>query len=427
MGLSFLYSRNWVCAGLPRTAHAWLAALTALALLGIGSAAAGQYRPIYNFKGQPDGAIPLAGLVMDPQGRLYGTTLEGGTYNLGTVFRLTPPASGSGPWTEEILHSFNTNDGIEPSAPVTLGSDGSVYGVASQAGLFQRGTVFSLANAPGWPFTVLHAFNSSEGGSPNSGLVFGSGGLLYGTTEFLSEQTYADTGTIFSISPLGDQVEYAVQHTFGRPGDGYGPVGLNAASATGFVGASGGGPNLNGNVYSFKTTASGHGIETILYSFGNPPDVDSLFESPIVGAYAISGSLYGCATYGGTNGHGGIYQIKLTPAGPVETVLYNFGDQPNDPNPGADDGRCFVVQADHAGKLYGTTEGGGATGGGAFFELDPPTSPRATWKETVDVSFSQSARGGFDPQGGPLLLGSAVYGTTTTVENGHGAVYQLAP
>ena len=120
-----------------RTRSCMKAALVLASLVFIGPAyawAAG-YRVIYTFGPSPDGAGPGAGLTTDPQGRLYGTTVGGGAFGYGTVFRLTPPLSGKGQWTEEVLHSFTGGaDGADPLASVTIGSDGTVYGTASGVG-----------------------------------------------------------------------------------------------------------------------------------------------------------------------------------------------------------------------------------------------------------------------------------------------------
>jgi uncharacterized repeat protein (TIGR03803 family) len=108
---------------------------------------------LHNFSGGEDGAGPNAGVVMDSQGRLYGTTVEGGgrgvceespnNTNLycGTVFLLTPLPSGS--WTISYLHRFSDGaDGGEPTAAVVLDKKHNVYGVADQGG--SDGVVFEL-------------------------------------------------------------------------------------------------------------------------------------------------------------------------------------------------------------------------------------------------------------------------------------------
>src|ERR1019366_8148458 len=74
-----------------------------------------------------DGQYPLAGLIFDKAGNLYGTTSGGGTYNLGTVFELSPTADGG--WMEKVLHNFNYNgtDGYFPSASLIFDKAGNLY------------------------------------------------------------------------------------------------------------------------------------------------------------------------------------------------------------------------------------------------------------------------------------------------------------
>jgi uncharacterized repeat protein (TIGR03803 family) len=111
---------------------------------------------LHNFAGGQDGAGPNAGVTLDLQGRLYGTTFEGGgrgdctnppsTVNqyCGTAFLLTPSLSGS--WTESFLHRFaSSTDGGEPSAGLVLESNDNAYGLASQGGTSSYGVVFVLS------------------------------------------------------------------------------------------------------------------------------------------------------------------------------------------------------------------------------------------------------------------------------------------
>jgi uncharacterized repeat protein (TIGR03803 family) len=91
-----------------------------------------------------DGYGPNAGLVLGPNGAIYGTTRNGGTSGLGTIFELAPPASPGGNWTETILHSFaGGSDGYQPNE-VVLGSNGTLYGTTWYGGTSGYGTVFSL-------------------------------------------------------------------------------------------------------------------------------------------------------------------------------------------------------------------------------------------------------------------------------------------
>ncbi|HWY21469.1 MAG TPA: choice-of-anchor tandem repeat GloVer-containing protein [Candidatus Acidoferrum sp.] len=142
------------------------------------------------------GAYPMAGLVRDAAGNLYGTT-----NNNSTVFELTLTAGGN--WTETVLHSFSSNgiDGYAPMAGVIFDTAGNLYGTTTSGGLYLYGTVFELTPAAGgiWTETLLHDFgNGTDGSDPRAGLIFDAAGNLYGTT--YNGGAY-NGGTVFQIKP----------------------------------------------------------------------------------------------------------------------------------------------------------------------------------------------------------------------------------
>jgi uncharacterized repeat protein (TIGR03803 family) len=114
---------------------------------------------LYKFTGSGgDGISPMAAVVLDETGNLYGTTNGGGTASLGTVFRLSPGSSVG--WTESIVHSFGIGyDGSYPESPLIVGSDGQLFGTTLQGGLSNSGTIYAITlseliqtiNAPGFP------------------------------------------------------------------------------------------------------------------------------------------------------------------------------------------------------------------------------------------------------------------------------------
>jgi uncharacterized repeat protein (TIGR03803 family) len=111
------------------------------------------FATVYLFKGKPDdGDCPWSGLTMDSAGILYGTTVCGGTVGAGTVYDLVPSPSG---YVENVLHSFAfrndstitaISDGGAPQWNVIIGTDGALYGTATQGGFGDNGTVFRLAH-----------------------------------------------------------------------------------------------------------------------------------------------------------------------------------------------------------------------------------------------------------------------------------------
>jgi hypothetical protein len=155
---------------------------------------------LYEFMGGSDGAVPNGGLVFDASGNLYGTTRSGGNdkaceyRGCGVVFELSPAL---GAWTESILYTFcsqrKCGDGAIPVAGVIFDAKGNLYGTTSKdSGCPSNnavcGTVFELApNSKGsWVERVIHRFIllSSDGFGPEAGVIFDSAGHLYGTTEY---------------------------------------------------------------------------------------------------------------------------------------------------------------------------------------------------------------------------------------------------
>ena len=157
---------------------------------------------LYNFGALPDGQQPWTGaLAFDAAGNLYGTTAFGGTNRNGTVFELSP--SGGGSWTETVLHSFGSgSDGVEPLGGLIVDADGNLYGTTSQGGVDGEGTVFEFSpSGSSWTEMLLHNFlgNRADGGFPFAGLTFGADGNIYGTTA-LAGAYYG--GAVFGLKPI---------------------------------------------------------------------------------------------------------------------------------------------------------------------------------------------------------------------------------
>ena len=160
-------------------------AIFAATLFMTSTWAAAQEKVLHSFNNNgTDGLSPDAGLIFDAAGNLYGTTYAGGTYNYGTVFELTPAAGGG--WTEKVLHSFsNGTDGGYPVAGLIFDAAGNLYGTTYRGGTYGCGTVFELTPAAGgsWTEKVLYSFgNGTDGAYPDAGLIFDAAGNLYGTT-----------------------------------------------------------------------------------------------------------------------------------------------------------------------------------------------------------------------------------------------------
>lgn len=208
---------------------------------------------LYSFRGGSGGSSPVAGLVFDKAGALYGATASGGTTvfcpSCGTVFKLTPPAPGHTQWTETVLHSFKGgSDGFSPvyGAGLVLDKAGALYGTTSAGGGFSPacgntgcGTVFKLtppaAGKTQWTETVLHGFTGgSDGNGPSGGVILDSFGAVYGTTNEGGTSPlcpfYDDLGcgTVFKLTPPAPQQTKWTEtklYSFTGGSDGAYPVG----------------------------------------------------------------------------------------------------------------------------------------------------------------------------------------------------------
>ena len=164
-------------------------------------------RVIHSFCSVPncaDGGGPIAGLIFDAAGNLYGTTQGGGSAGNGTVFKLTPNSDGS--WTESVLHSFTGADGHNPFAGLIFDAAGNLYGTTNAGGASTNcsngcGVVFKLTpNSDGtWTERVIHTFGSLPAVFPDAGLVLDAAGNLYGTT--LLCVLSGGCGTVFKMTP----------------------------------------------------------------------------------------------------------------------------------------------------------------------------------------------------------------------------------
>jgi uncharacterized repeat protein (TIGR03803 family) len=325
--------------------------------------ATGTEKVLYSFGSQSgDGSVPAGGLIFDKENNLYGTAATGGAFGYGAVFELT--ATG----VEKILYSFGgqPGDGATPVAGLIFDKKGNLYGTTEYGGAHAYGTIFELSAAG--TEKVLYSFGSQSGdGTYPVGLIFDTKSNLYGTTIQGGDLScgYGGCGTIFELTKAGtEKVLYSFS---GYPGDGDGPsAGLIFDKKGDLYGTTeyGGTYNCIGHGCGtvFELTAAG--TEKVLYSFGSQSDDGNY---PVAGLnFDKKGNLYGTTYASGSYNYGTVFE--LTAAG-TEKVLYSFGDFLGDgANPEA--GLIF----DKEGNLYGTTvyvsdHGYGNIGYGTVFKL----------------------------------------------------------
>jgi hypothetical protein len=298
---------------------------------------------LYSFPTAKEGHLPNGNLVFDSAGNLYGATMFGGTKGTtcdslyggqcGVVFELSPPTTEGGKWTEKVLHSFaGGTEGANPNGGLVLDSTGLVYGTTSSGGN-QRckgdgylgcGTVFKLApslgNSASWAEAILHRFLGypNDGQLPSAGLIFDSGGALYGTT-------------------------------------------------------TGGGDQAEGTVFVLKQPKEigGPWRETLLHQFTAGSDGAVPIASLTLNAVGV---LYGSASIGGVVGGGTLFQLTLSPKRDTWRfdAVYTFRGSPDGSYPASG------LTLGPWGSYYGTTQQSGNTGQncgrlgcGTVFEVSP--------------------------------------------------------
>jgi uncharacterized repeat protein (TIGR03803 family) len=251
--------------------------------------ASGTETVLYRFTGIDGDGFPQNGAVRDSSGNLYGTTQNGGPDNAGTVFKVDPSGK------KTVLYSFTgSTDGAYPMAGVVLDAKGNLYGTTSGGGLYSfggYGTVFKLD--PTGKETVLYTFmGANDGSSPEAGVIRDSQGNLYGTT-YLGGT--AGAGTVFKVDPQGQET---VLHNFAGGNDGGLPIGASLArdSAGNLYGTTPQGGSTDFGVV-FKINAKGN--ETILHTFSGSDGKIPYGTLILDKAGNLYGTTYEGGAYGG--------------------------------------------------------------------------------------------------------------------------------
>ena len=342
-----------------------------------------------NFTNSPDGATPLAGMMLSGS-LLYGTTRNGGEGGVGSVFQINTNGSGY-----SILGNFARNgDGSNPNADLTM-SGGVLYGTTSGGGSSGGGTVFKV-NTNGTGYMVLkHFAGGNEGASP-SGTMPLSGNVLYGITQYGGS---TGAGTVFKLNT--DGTGYTVLKNFTND-DGATPLAGLTLSGGVLYGttAYGGSANL-GTVFQLNTDGTGYAV---LKRFANEGSY------PFVGVMLSGSVIYGTTEYGGTGNNGTVFKVNVDGTG--YTVLKTFI--------GSDGSTPDAVLALSGSALYGTTHYGGISNAGTVFMVNTDGTGFSTVRH-----FTDSPDGAF-PDAGVVVSGSTLYGTTIGGGSwGYGTVFKM--
>jgi uncharacterized repeat protein (TIGR03803 family) len=229
---------------------------------------------LYSFTGGADGNFPVSPLARDSAGNLYGTTAQGGSLGSGVVFKVDPSGN------ETVLHNFTGgSDGVSPSGGLTLDAAGNLYGTASQGGTFNAGILFKLS--PAGTETILHTFTGGNDGKyPSStNVLLDAQGNIYGVAQ---EGGTTGHGVVYKLSTTG---QFVTLYSFaGGTTDGCNVLGTPARDKFGNIFGITSSCGANGLGAVWKLTAGGK--ETLLHSFaGGTSDAEYPLAGVVEDAY----------------------------------------------------------------------------------------------------------------------------------------------
>ncbi len=367
------------------------------------------FSPFLGYGTNSDGANPGGGLVL-AGGTLYGTAVQGGNYGEGTVFAINTANNAF-----MTLYSFTRDiveSGAEPHGELIL-SGNTLYGTAASGGNQGSGTVFAF-NTDTFTFTCLHSFEplsgpiqtNSDGAHPMGGLAL-SGDTLYGTAESGGSSR---NGTVFAVNI--DGTSFTTLHSFttldeltGTNYDGASPrAGLLFAGDTLYGTTRYGGEAGVGTVFAIKTNGTGF---TNLHSFNQESDG----ANPSAKLILSGNTLYGTALLGGSWYDGTIFAINTDGTG--FTVLHHFRSTtgpgiPPPPDSGAQPNGGLVLSGN---TLYGTTGVGGDWSHGTIFAINTNGTDYARLYQFPPFGFLSRNKDGAYPHAGLVLSGQTFYGT----------------
>jgi uncharacterized repeat protein (TIGR03803 family) len=262
-----------------------------------------------------DGQFPQGKLLLDANGNLYGTTYQGGHNYNGVVYELIP--NGGGRWKEKILHYFNFNDGAGSMGGLAMDAEGNLYGATHNGGTYDEGVAYMLS--PGangkWVETVLHDFSGSEGVGVQTGVLFDGKGNLYGATE---SEVF-----VLTRNSRGGWTE-SVAYTFNPATDGWNIYGdLIFDDKGNLYGCnSAGGVDGRGTVFRLSQNSQGNWMSTVLTDFsggryGYDPYSGLALDS--------NGDVFGTTSFGGLNNNGVLFKLRPASGGKwSRALLHSF-------------------------------------------------------------------------------------------------------
>ncbi|PYM12949.1 MAG: hypothetical protein DME18_10145, partial [Verrucomicrobia bacterium] len=355
-----------------------------------------------------DGSETSSRLLAATDRYLYGTTLKGGAYEFGAIFKVRNDGS-----DYRLLHSFgfDTRDGINPYEGLSEDSDGVLYGATRYGGGVDAGTIFKL-NKDGSGYNVIHRSTGATGtGSlPTAGVIVGSDGKLYGRT---LKGGITDGATIFRLNRDGSDFTILYDSPVSGGNQFYAYSGLIEGSDSRLYGnSSGDGDHAAGTVFRLDKDGSGY---RVLHHFDTSGGDGNYPEGGVI--EAGDGKLYGTTSYGGSFDSGVLFRIDKDGTG--YSILHQFNSATNDAYYPVGD-----LHEGPGGTLFGVTYFGGADDSGTLYVINRDGSGFA-----ILHSFLDSQRAGQNPDA-TLIRGAdgGLYGTAVSGGRyGCGSIFRIAP
>lgn len=356
----------------------------------------------YSFTAIINGVKPQGTLIQGPNGKFYGMTNEGGVNDKGVLFEFDLSTS---TYIKKIDFDWATT-GCFPSGSLVQTSNGKMYGMTYNGGSIGYGVLFEYDPTTS-TFTKKVDFNgSADGGNPYGTLMLASNGKLYG---MLTTGGLNNSGVLFEYNPTTSI--FTKKFDFASAIDGIMPFGSLIQAGNGKIyGMTSAGGTLNLGIlfeYDLTTSTCVKKVDFNGATLGSTP-YGTLMK-------ASSGNLYGMTGYGGTSGFGVLFEYNPTTSTYAKKI--DFEKAPNGSKP-----ITPLIQATN-GKLYGTTYYGGTTAGGVLFEFSRETSTYTTILHFVGASNGSS------PYGSLLQASNGkIYGTTNTGgANNGGVIFEFNP
>jgi uncharacterized repeat protein (TIGR03803 family) len=393
-----------------------------------------------------NGKNPNLTSLTEVAGKFYGVTYAGGKYSSGTVFEYNPSTGSVVSKYDFNQYSSSGVTGNHPFGGVTLANNGKLYGTTQNGGTLGYGVIFEFDLATN-VFTKRYDFNNTNGGTPYAKLLLGANGKLYGTTQNGGPSAY---GVLFEFDPSTNT--YTKLHDFTGTATGRYPQGQLVQTANGKLygatlmgGVSDGGAIFqydistnstikvqdlyrnphdlmlasNGKIYGL-TEAGGSSYGTLFeFDPSTNTGVDKVVFSNGTNGYepeggltqSSNGKLYGTTTRGGANDAGVLFEYDPTTNAYLKKVDFTIS---NGKLP-----QGVLLKASN-GMLYGLTMQGGVNNSGVIFEYDAGSN---TFTKKIDLSYSPD--GAYPLSSLTRIPGGKTYGVTSSGgANGLGTLFE---